>query len=108
MKINDILNDIEKKKLEQVANDKITMSAIKKVVLSCVYFDGTLREEGIPEPLKNFCLAITSEPKLSDEEIGSRMRASLAGVQLLETGFKELEKFGSIPSNVEIPKNQAR
>lgn len=108
MKIQDVLSELEKSKLSQVANDKVVLEAIKKVVLSCVYFDGTLNKEGMPEPLKNFCLAIAAEPNQSNESIGARMRASLAGVQLLETGFKELEKFGVSPDYAKAAKNPAR
>lgn len=108
MKIEDTLSELEKSKLKLVTSDKVTMEAIKKVILSCIYFDGTLRKEGLPEPLKNFCLAIASEPRQTNEEIGARMRASLAGVQLLETGFKELEKFSVTPDYSKQTKNPGR
>ena len=93
MKVQEVLSELEKDKLKLVASDEAMMGAIKKVVLSAVYFDGTLLKKGIPDPLKNFTLALASQPGVSDEQLGKNMKASLAAVQLLEVGFKDLERF---------------
>ena len=108
MKINEILSELEKQKLELVASDKVMMGAVKKVVLSAVYFDGTLNKKGIPDPLKNFALALASRPGVKNEDLGAELRASLCGVQLLETGFKELEKFAVEKVTLKEILNQAR
>jgi len=108
MKVESILTELEKDKLSFVAKDEVMLGAIKKIVLSSVYFDGTLKEEGVPDPLKNFALALASRQGATNEELGSELKASLAGVQLLETGFKELEKFGIEVVKPNKVKNQSR
>ncbi len=108
MKISDILTELEKDKLKFVAADEVMLGAIKKVVLSSVYFDGTLDKKGTPDPLKNFCLALAARPGIKNEELGAEIRASLAGVQLLETGFKALEGFKEFSVEAKPGKNQAR
>lgn len=99
---------MEVDRLEFIAKDEVAITALKKVILSAVYFDGTLIEEGIPDPLKNFCLAIASKPGIKNEDLGAEIKASLAAVQLLETGFKELEKFKVQEAVKKDSKNQAR
>src|SRR3990167_2710609 len=108
MKVQDILSELEKDKLRLIASDFITLGALKKVLLSAVYFDGTLTEEGVPDPLKNFALALASRPGVKNEDLGADLKASLAGVQLLETGFQELVKFNVKTVEAEPVKNQAR
>jgi hypothetical protein len=99
MILSDFLNEIEKAELSRFTENKVLFNAVKKVVLSCVYFDGTLQKTGIPEPQKNFILAIASGSlgQLTREQLGEKVEASLAGVQLIEQGFKELEKFNNKP-----------
>lgn len=108
MKVEKILSSLESDKLSMIAKDEVAIIALKKVILSAVYFDGTLIEEGIPDPLKNFCLAIASKPNIKNEDLGAEIRASLAAVQLLETGFKELEKFNIPEPKEKETKNKAR
>lgn len=108
MKVENILTELEKDKLKFVASDEVMLGAIKKVILSAVYFDGTLDKKGIPDPLKNFALALASRPGVKNEDLGAELKASLAGVQLLETGFKELEKFTFHVVEEKPAKNQAR
>ena len=103
-----VLTELEKDKLKFVANDETMLGAIKKVILSAVYFDGTLRKNADPESQKNFCLALAAEPGINNERLGANLKASLAGVQLLENGFRELEKFGIEETNPKSIKNQAR
>lgn len=108
MKIDKILTGIELDRLAFIAKDEHSISGLKKVLLSAVYFSGTLVEEGVPDPQHNFALALASRQGATNEEIGAELRASLAAVQLLETGFKELEKYKvQVVAPVET-KNQAR
>lgn len=108
MKLDTILSVLEQEKLKTVANDKVMLGAIKKVVLSAVYFDGTLQKNTEPESQKNFALALASQPGVSNEQLGANLKASLAGVQLLETGFRELEKYEVVEKSLKETKNQAR
>ncbi|MFA5300401.1 MAG: hypothetical protein WC389_19625 [Lutibacter sp.] len=111
MIINDYLNEIEKNELAKFVENRVQFEAVKKVVLACIYFDGTIQKEGIPNPLKNFLLAIAagSMGTLTREQLGEKVEASLAGVQLLESGFKELEKFSKKQDAPKVnEKNPAR
>ena len=108
MKIQDILSELEKDKLAFIAGDPVMLEAVKKVVLNSVYFDGTLHKKGVPDVLKNFALALASRPGVTNEDLGAELKASLAGVQLLEQGFMELEKFKKVESKLKETKNQAR
>ena len=109
MKIDKLLTELEKDKLRLIAGDSIMMGAIKKVVLASVYFDGTIQKGEIdPDSQKNFLLALASEPKITDEELALKVRASLAGVQLLEMGFKSLETFAFIVPRSKETKNTSR
>jgi len=108
MKVEKILSGMEVDRLQFIAKDSVAIGALKKVILSAIYFDGTLVKEGIPDPLKNFCLAIASKPNIKNEDLGAEIRASLAAVQLLETGFKELEKFNVQQVEEKPVVNQAR
>lgn len=108
MKLPDFLTELEKDRLALVASDEVMIEALKKVILHSVYFDGTLNKKGIPDPLKNFTLAFASRPGAKNEELGAELKASLAAVQLLETGFRELAKFGIRETEPKETKNQAR
>jgi len=108
MKINDFLSELERDKLKLVASDKVTLEAVKKVILSAVYFDGTLDKKGIPDPQRNFCLAIASKEGATNEEIGAGVRAGLAATQLLELGFRELEKYAVEKVTLKEAVNTAR
>lgn len=101
LNLSEYLTEMEKNQLEMLNENPILLEAIKKVVLSCVYFDGTIKPTGIPDPQKNFLLAIAggSMGQLSREQLGEKVEASLAGVQLLEVGFKELAKFKKIDNS---------
>ena len=108
MKQNELLSPLEQDKLKLVASDKVMLEAIKKVILSAVYFDGTLNKDGIPDPQRNFCLAMASREGATNEEIGAGVRAGLAATQLLELGFRELERYAIEKITLKEAVNQAR
>jgi len=110
MELEQLFNDNEKNELDRFVNNKVMFEAVKKVVLSSVYFDGTIRKEGLPDPLTNFALALASLGiQISNEELGKSLKESLAGVQLLEKGFQKLERFSKKKAKpVEKRSNPAR
>lgn len=106
-----LFTDAEKNELARFVDNKVLLEAVKKVVLSAVYFDGTIRKDGIPNPLQNFVLALASvgfNQSMSHEELGKKVEASLAGVQLLEKGFQQLEQFSKRKLPKEKGPNPAR
>lgn len=111
MQLKDILTEIEKDKLNFFVKDKVMFEAVKKVVLHSVYFDGRITKDGIADPMKNFALAVVAKhsgANSSNEAIGAELRASLAGVQILEEGFKELEKFEVVKPELRVTRNTSR
>lgn len=105
-----ILTDTEKNEIARFVNNKVMLVAVKKVVLSSIYFDGTINKDGIPDPLTNFLLAIASGAmgSLTREQLGEKVEASLAGVQLLEKGFQRLEQFSKRKEPKKEEPNPAR
>src|SRR3990167_8562358 len=94
MELEQLFTDKEKEELNRFVNNPVMFEAVKKVALSSVYFDGTIRKEGIPDPLTNFALALASlGMQITNEELGKSLKESLAGVQLLEKGFQKLQRF---------------
>lgn len=105
------LSDSEKSALERFVLDEVTREAVRKVILSGIYFDGRLTPGEPADPLKNFMLAYFTTPQaalLPAEEKGHRLEAIINAISLVETGFKEIEKFKPVPSPVTLEKNKAR
>lgn len=84
------LTDQDKAKIDQFLNDRIMVQAVQKVLLSTIYFEGTIQKEGIPN--KNFILDLVPLHK-NDKELGSVVRASFTAIKLIQKGFKELNQF---------------
>ena len=101
MKVSEILSELEKDKLKLVASDKVMLGAVKKVVLSAVYFDGTLNKEGIPDPLKNFALALASRPGVKNEDLGAETRALLQARELVAKGIDKIKLLQTNPKGRE-------
>lgn len=104
----------EKMKIEQFVQDEKMMSAVKKVLLDPIYYDGVL-VEGMDagDPIKNFALqktarAIQSDPHITDEMLGQQVRADAQAVRYIELGFQELEKFKTINIEIKPEINEAR
>ena len=89
-----VLNEIEQDCLERLAKDIVTIGALKKVLLFGVYFNGTLKKGENPNPLLNFAARIgENDVNMSNETMGSILRAKVEGLATVEMGFRELEKF---------------
>lgn len=96
LELDRIFTDTEKNELARFVDNEVMYKAVKKVILSCIYFNGTIRKEGIPDPLENFLLALGSQcvnGSLTREQLAEKVETSVAGVQLLEKGFRELDQF---------------
>ena len=108
MKIKDALSPLAIQKLELIAGDPDMFEAVKTAILHSVYFDGTIRAQGIPDPQTNFALVHAARPGATNEELGAELKASLAAVQLLQQGFDELASFKRVEAPPKEKKNQAR
>jgi hypothetical protein len=98
------LNEAEKNEIAKYLDNSVLSGAVKKVILSGVYFDGVM-EAGKPhDALKNFILGTMAQPNTmnsTDDVIGAQLRGIIHGVSLVESGFRHLEKL----RKVEVIKN---
>lgn len=102
------LTEIEKQALIKLANNKQTMTALKKVLLRPVY-DGVLKEGQEADPTKNYILAVLGNVKsIDDKYIGQLVRATIEGISLVETGLNTIEALAKPVSKEEEKVNEAR
>jgi hypothetical protein len=93
------LNDIEKNELAKLNENPTLMNAIKKVILSVIYYRGTMFPgQASEDPLENPILfmaahAIQDTPHITDDMLGRNLRADTQALRQLELAFKELYKF---------------
>ena len=111
MELQQLFTDREKELLNKFVGDEILVELVRRVVLSAIYHEGTLKAD---RPLENFCLAFASgasgpHGKLTQKQIGEKLEASLIAVQLLNDGFARLGKFNKrIKKQEEDRSNPAR
>ncbi len=107
MDLEQLFTDREKELLKKFVRDDILCEAVKKVVLSAVYFEGTIKKTGLPRPMENFALAIGDRQlmKLTREQMGERLEAALIAVQLLNDGFARLHKFNIQEKKPEVERS---
>ncbi len=99
---NEILSDLEKAKVQSFMADKEMVEAVKKVILSGIYYNGTLRPGQKSNPTKNFALGFNLDRTVKNEDIGADVRAVIEGISLVELGFGELGKI-AVPGPVKSP-----
>jgi len=94
-----ILSEIERDKVIAFAQDKMLFEAVRKYVLAVLYKQGVV-EKGLPHNARiNFALNLAwpaTNPQgmpRSDEELGQNLRAMTYAVQLIESGFREMEEM---------------
>ena len=96
--LDKFLNDTEKLALQNFAENDVQREAVKKVLLFEIYHNGTLNIGETPDPLRNGILGLVSRgPALDNETLGRALRAQWEGINYLEVGFQELEKFKTKP-----------
>ncbi len=114
IKLKDVLSPEELLKLQSALHDKHLLSGLKKLFLGSVYYQGTLKADEEPEPRRNFiCNLLYTEDMAMDynidnERLGSKVRAVVEAIRLIEQSFKELELLEEKPA-IEIDvKNPGR
>jgi len=100
----EIMNEIEKDKLINFAQDKVMFNAVKKYLL--VYLSQGIAEPGKPlvgnvnyalqlawdrqGGVVNSAGAVIAYTPKSNEELGADLRALARGVNIIESGFREI------------------
>lgn len=107
MELEQLFTDREKDELNRFVNNSVMYEAVKKVILSAVYFEGTIQKTGLPKPLENFALAFAAGAmgKLTYKEMGQKLETSLIAVQLLNDGFARLHKFNKKEKKQEVERS---
>jgi hypothetical protein len=106
--ISKVLSEAERTKLERLSEDTTTLSAIKKVLLFGIYYNGTLIKGEEPDATINFALGLSFNKTATNEQIGADLRACTEGIRLVESGFKQLESFKKIIEPETSKENPAR
>ena len=102
MQLEDLLTEQEQDAISRLADDSLTLTALKKVLLSAIHFDGTIQNKGLPKT--NFILDQLSWEIMDDKDLGSKVRAKLSGARMMEEGFKRLL---TLKKNKELDKNRS-
>lgn len=105
----EFLSDQEKAKIVQFNEDEVMKEAVRKVMLKAMYTQGTLRKDMESNPLNNGALnlafAALRGNDISDANLGADLRGLASGINLLESGFAELERVERPEAPSEPEKN---
>ncbi len=106
------LNEIEINEISKLVENETLLQAIKKVILSGVYFEGTLVAGEPANPDTNFAIGLTFQaiqnfPQIKNEDLGRDIRAKVEAIRFIELGFKEFNKYRNVVE-VEEKINEAR
>lgn len=104
--MKEFLTDLEIAKIEAFNKDEVLVQAVKKVLLQHIYSQGVITKGNKHNPLKNRALVLVGGD-VSNEELGSQLRALWEGVSAIESGFSELESIKQVVETVESPYNEA-
>lgn len=107
MKLEQILNDAEKAKVEAFVADKGMAAAVKKVLLFGAQEQGVIRPGVEYDPTTNFALQLAfkadmGQLPISDEELGQNTRASARAIRFVEQAFGIMEQ--ALPKPAKAPK----
>lgn len=106
--LKSFLNDIEMSALQAFVDNPVAMRAMKKALLADVYYKGTLVEGREPDPTRNAAFAFDySGTPVTNEQIGSEIRAMAQGVRLLEGAFSRISLLKS-PAKTPAPASPNR
>uniref|UniRef100_A0A6M3XN28 Uncharacterized protein n=1 Tax=viral metagenome TaxID=1070528 RepID=A0A6M3XN28_9ZZZZ len=113
-KIKDYLNEVEHTEVKKFVANKVMFEAVRKVLMESVYLHGTLKEGKPADAMINYTFFLASRKKspgftnLTNEQIGADLVAVWEGTNLVEGGFKDLEKFTDTKVSSEGKKNPGR
>ena len=101
---SEYMSDIEKEKVTTFLNDKILVEAVRKIFLKRIIIDGVLSEGKSINPYENFALNIyksgympgETKEMYTDQELGMLTKLRRFAIELLQEGFKDLEKFRKV------------
>ena len=110
MNTKDFLTDLEIAKIEAFCSDKAMYEAVRKVILQGIYTHGTVKKEGIVNPVVNGAFSLASlamENPIPDEQLGAHIRTMWAGINAMKNAFDTLDTIKQEVPLVETPYNEA-
>lgn len=103
------LSKNELAELQILADNPVALKAVKKAVLSGIYFQGTLRPDVDSFPMYNFLYSfVPANGQRSDAEVGQDLKAALEGARMVESGFSNIELFKKVSEEKKKKDNPAR
>jgi len=90
--LDEILNVNEKNELKRFNSNNAMKGAVKKVMLSVIYYNGTLEKGKTPDPTRNSLLGLMSQSRnISDEQMGQVLRGQMEGITYLEQALEAID-----------------
>jgi hypothetical protein len=105
--LDSVLTNLEQEKISQFVMDEVMKAAVRKVLLYHLYYSGTVKKGLEIDPMENCALVYASNIKVTDKELADYSRAIYQGLNALELGFSDLERY-KLEKMPEIDKNPAR
>jgi len=105
--LDEILTELEQQKVSQFIMDEDMKRAVKKVLLYHLYYSGTVKKGIDIDPMENCALIYANNPKISDKEMADYSRAVYQGLNALELGFSDLERY-KLEEMPKLERNPAR
>lgn len=101
---SEYLNEIEKEKIGLFNNDLILKEALRKVFLKRIFTDGVMSPGKSINPYENIALNIyksgyqpgETKEMYSDEELGKITKLRRFAIELVQEGFKDIEKIRKV------------
>ena len=106
--VKGLLSETEQQLVDSFVRSEKLVEAVRKVLLTSVYNNGTLTPDQRANPSRNFMLSITNRRELTNEEVGAQARAVAEAIALIEIGFSYLQSLKTEDIKVEEKVNKAR
>lgn len=108
METTEILNEIEMENVMKFAENKVMFESVKKYILAYLYQHGVTRPGEKVQGNVNWALQLAwgRDASVTDEVLGADLRAIARGIQVIESGFKELSEIKQ-PEVVKDEENKA-
>lgn len=105
------LTDLQVAKIETFCKDAEMYNAVRKVILAGIYEHGTVKEDYVPDPLKNGAYSLASlalTNPIPPEVVGQQVMAQFAGINAMKNAFDDLDSIKSeATDDIESPYNVA-
>ena len=100
--MTNIYNSQEEAELEKLNENKVLLSALKKVFLAEIYQNGILSKEPMENDyMRNFAFSLQfdksgNEYARTNEDLGKAVRANNEALRMLSIAFQKIDKFKKI------------